>query len=67
LHERSPFYRDKLAGTDPDAGLEDLTQLPLTEKQEIKATCTPERPFGAHFCVDPSELVRIYSTSGMIG
>ena len=41
--------------------------MPLTEKQEVKATCTPEHPFGAHFCVEPSELVRIYSTSGTTG
>ena len=67
LRERSPFYREKLAGTDPAAGLEEIAQLPLTEKQEVKATCTPEQPFGAHFCVEPSELVRIYSTSGTTG
>ena len=28
---------------------------------------TPESPFGAHFCAEPSELVRIYSTSGTTG
>ena len=26
-------------------------ELPLTEKHEVKATCTPEQPFGAHLCV----------------
>ena len=67
LRERSPFYREKLAGTDPEAGLEEIAQLPLTDKQEVKATCTPERPFGDHLCVEPSELVRIYSTSGTTG
>jgi phenylacetate-CoA ligase len=41
--------------------------LPLTEKQELKDTCTPENPFGAHLCVGPSELVRVYSTSGTTG
>jgi phenylacetate-CoA ligase len=28
---------------------------------------TGERPFGAHLCAEPSELVRIYSTSGTTG
>ena len=28
---------------------------------------TPERPFGAHFCASPPELVRVYSTSGTTG
>ena len=67
LREHSPFYREKLAAADRGAELEEIAQLPLTEKQEIKATCTPERPFGAHFCVEPSGLARIYSTSGTTG
>jgi phenylacetate-CoA ligase len=60
------FYREKLAGLDP-GGLAEIAALPPTEKQELKATCTPENPLGAHLCADPSELVRIYSTSGTTG
>ena len=67
LRERSPFYREKLAGTDEQFGLDEIGRLPLTEKQEVKATCTPTQPFGSHLCVEPSELVRIYSTSGTTG
>jgi phenylacetate-CoA ligase len=66
LLERSPFYREKLAGL-PVGGLADIARLPLTEKDELRATCTPENPFGAHLCADPSEIVRIYSTSGTTG
>jgi phenylacetate-CoA ligase len=47
--------------------LEDIADLPLTEKDEVRATVTPENPFGAHLCVDPSEIARIYSTSGTTG
>ena len=39
----------------------------LTEKDEIRATCTPDNPIGAHLCAAPSEIVRIYSTSGTTG
>ena len=67
LLERSPFYREKLAGVDVGIGLDQIARLPLTEKHEVKATCTPEQPFGAHLCVGASELVRIYSTSGTTG
>jgi phenylacetate-CoA ligase len=72
LFERSAFYREKLedAGLSASAeagGLVDIAGLPLTDKQELKATCTPENPIGAHLCADPSELVRIYSTSGTTG
>ena len=65
--ERSPFYREKLAGHDSSGGLADIARLPLTEKQELKETRTDENPFGAHFCASPEELVRIYSTSGTTG
>jgi phenylacetate-CoA ligase len=66
LLERSPFYREKL-GTQVSDQLEDIAELPLTEKDELRATVTPENPFGAHLCVEPSEIVRIYSTSGTTG
>ena len=66
LLERSAFYREKLAGLEP-SGLADIAHLPLTEKDELRATRTPENPFGAHLCAAPEEIVRIYSTSGTTG
>jgi phenylacetate-CoA ligase len=67
LLERSPFYRAKLADADTTGGLDELARLPLTEKTELKATTTPGNLFGSHLCVDPRELVRVYSTSGTSG
>ena len=72
LFGRSAFYRMKLtaAGFASDraaGGLADIAQLPLTEKGELRATCTRENPIGAHLCATPSEIVRIYSTSGTTG
>jgi len=66
LLERSTFYREKLAGVEL-VGLAGIAELPLTDKQEIRATCTPATPIGTHLCVEPAELVRIYSTSGTTG
>src|SRR5581483_9456616 len=66
LLARSPFYRAKLDGMDV-GGLDQIAGLPLTEKPELRATCTPENPFGTHLCVDPREIARIYSTSGTTG
>ena len=66
LLERSPFYRDKLAGLEP-GGLADIPRLPLTDKRELRATCTPDNPIGAHLCAAPEEIVRVYSTSGTTG
>ena len=72
LFERSAFYRDKLraagiASAAQAGGLADIAALPLTEKAELRATCTPENPIGAHLCAERSEIVRIYSTSGTTG
>ena len=64
---RSAFYRAKLDGVDTTVGLAEIAQLPLTEKDELRATRTPDNPIGAHLCAEPSELVRIYSTSGTTG
>ncbi len=72
LFERSAFYREKLTAAgfrsaEAAGGLAEIAQLPLTEKSELKATASPDNPFGAHLCADPSEIVRIYSTSGTTG
>jgi phenylacetate-CoA ligase len=72
LLDRSPFYRAKLGAegigsAEQAGGLADIARLPLTEKDELRATRTPENPFGAHLCAEPSEIVRIYSTSGTTG
>jgi phenylacetate-CoA ligase len=64
--ERSPFYRDKLAGY-AAVGLADIAELPLTEKAELKAAATEENPFGAHLAAAPTQIVRVYSTSGTTG
>jgi phenylacetate-CoA ligase len=72
LFERSGFFRQKLgaAGFSSEGatgGLADLAQLPLTDKAELAETRTGVNPIGAHLCVPPEEIVRIYSTSGTTG
>jgi phenylacetate-CoA ligase len=72
LFERSIFYRAKLtaagfASARAAGALSEIGQLPLTDNQELRATCTRENPIGAHLCAEPGEIVRIYSTSGTTG
>src|SRR4051795_7561556 len=72
LLERSAFYREKLGAAGVDSagaagGLAENTRLPLTEKDELRASRTADNPIGTHLCAAPSELVRIYSTSGTTG
>jgi phenylacetate-CoA ligase len=63
LRERSPFYRDKLAGH-ADAPFD---QLPFTTKDEIRASLAAEPPLGRHLAAPLEAVRRIYSTSGTTG
>lgn len=72
LFERSAFYREKLRGAgfaEPEdvGGLSQINRLPLTEKDELRASRTQENPIGAHLACDPPAIARIYSTSGTTG
>ena len=48
-------------------GLEAIAALPLTEKDELRRSRSPDEPIGAHRTAAPDEIVRIYSTSGTTG
>jgi phenylacetate-CoA ligase len=72
LFERSAFYRGKLSAAgfgslEAVGGLAGIGRLPLTDKAELRATCTAENPIGTHLCAAAPEIVRIYSTSGTTG
>ena len=72
LFERSAFYREKLGAAgfgsaEAAGGLAEIARLPLTGKDELRATCTDENPIGTHLCAAREEIVRIYSTSGTTG
>ncbi|MFT7459741.1 MAG: phenylacetate-CoA ligase [Planctomycetota bacterium] len=72
LFDNSSFYKRKFreAGFSSieDLGhLEDLGNLPFTEKDELRATQAASPPFGDHIACAESELIRIYSTSGTTG
>jgi len=68
----SAFYRAKfrtagLGHATEAGGLEDIARLPLTGKDEIRDSATPDAPFGSHLCVKAGDIARIYSTSGTTG
>jgi phenylacetate-CoA ligase len=72
LFERSRFYRGKLeragfATHGAVGGLDAIEGVPLTEKDELRASRSAEEPIGAHLTASRDEIVRIYSTSGTTG
>jgi phenylacetate-CoA ligase len=72
LFERSRFYRGKLeragfATHRAVGGLDTIAALPFTEKDELRASRTPDEPIGTHLTAAPADIARIYSTSGTTG
>ena len=63
LRERSPFYREKLAGFE-DAPWE---SLPFTTKDEIRESLASAPPLGHHLAAPLEAVRRVYSTSGTTG
>jgi phenylacetate-CoA ligase len=70
LREASPFYARKFREAGLGAsfvGLGDLANIPFTTKAELKAALDEDPPFGSNLCVDPSQVKRVYQTSGTTG
>lgn len=72
LLANSQFYREKLAsaGFADAAGigtLADIARLPMTEKDELRASRTPGDPIGTYLAAPMGDVVRVYSTSGTTG
>lgn len=72
LFERSRFFREKLESNGfrtPESvgGLDDIAALPLTEKDELRASRSDADPIGTHLASPLEEVVRIFSTSGTTG
>jgi phenylacetate-CoA ligase len=66
VYENVDFYREKFddAGVSPDDvdGVEDLTKLPFTTKEDFR----DEYPTGL-FAVDTDDVVRVHASSGTTG
>ena len=72
LFAHSEFYQQKFAkagfATPESVGeLDDIAQLPFTEKDELRASQANFPPFGNHVAANPDDLRRVFSTSGTTG
>ncbi len=63
---KSPWYRDRFdeKGVSPDdiSSLDDVKRLPLTNKDDLRASY----PYGM-LCVEPEKVVRMHTSSGTTG
>lgn len=71
LVERSDFYREKFRrhGIDPGAvrSVDDLRDLPFTEKQELRDSLAERPPLGSHLAASHDEILQIQASSGTTG
>jgi phenylacetate-CoA ligase len=70
-YEKAPFYRHKwdAAGLEPGdvKSLEDFERVPVVEKEEIRLTQEAHPPFGDYLCISPTNVARIFGSSGTTG
>lgn len=68
LAAASAFYGRKLgAALRRDLTLDDLQDLPLTDKEELRASQEADYPYGDYIACTPEKVVRIHRTSGTTG
>lgn len=65
----NPFYRQKLAGFDPDrlTSLKALQALPFTTKNELVQDQLDHPPYGSNLTAPFERYIRIHQTSGTTG
>jgi phenylacetate-CoA ligase len=71
IWKNSVFYQEKFRQAGIELGdikeLEDIKNLPFTEKSELRKSLESSPPLGKHAATDIKEVIRIYSTSGTTG
>ena len=68
VRAHSVFYRRKFgSAADRACSLDDLRDLPLTDKEEIRAAQETSPPYGDHAACPPERVARIHRTSGTTG
>jgi len=68
VRHNSTFYAEKLSGvTNSAVDLAGLQDLPLTEKEEIRANHEMVHPFGNYIACPETKVVRLHRTSGTTG
>ncbi len=67
VQANSRFYRRMFDGRALPGRLEDLAELPLSDKEMLRADQKASPPFGSYLASDPAKISRIHRTSGTTG
>lgn len=63
----SPLHRRAWGGRQPPVRLEALAELPLIDKEMLRASQRAHPPFGDYLAAAPDRIARIHRTSGTTG
>ncbi|MFP6731656.1 MAG: phenylacetate--CoA ligase family protein [Alphaproteobacteria bacterium] len=63
----SAFYQALWQGLTPPKDLRDLSRLPLSSKEQLRASQANHPPFGDYLAAPRSEITRLHRTSGTSG
>jgi phenylacetate-CoA ligase len=67
VREHSDLYRDVWAGYAVPESLDDLPDLPLVDKEVLRASQREHPPFGAYLAAAPAGVRRVHRTGGTTG
>jgi len=67
VFRHSPLHRRAWGGTQPPARLEALAELPLVDKEMLRASQRDQQPFGDYLAAPETKVARIHRTSGTTG
>lgn len=67
VERASVFYRRLWNGQKPPARLEDIAELPFSDKADLRAAQPAMPPFGDYLAAAPERVSRLHRTSGTTG
>ena len=67
VYANSAFYRQLWQQSEPPGDLEQLAQLPLSSKQDLRESQGRSPPFGDYLAADREQVNRLHRTSGTTG
>jgi phenylacetate-CoA ligase len=67
VSQTSLFYRNLLAGRKLAGSLDELSDLPFTDKELVRTDQRDNPPFGSYLASDPKHVSRVHRTSGTSG
>jgi phenylacetate-CoA ligase len=67
IADHSSFYRALWQGRKPPLNLQDLPELPLSSKAELRLSQAQSPPFGDYLAAERATVTRLHRTSGTTG